>query len=114
MKEYSREQKKKLLLICSILAALSSLILVACLLISCIYDTYLKLILIAIGLVIFIPSTLIALRLEQIAGPYECQNCGNKYTPSYMKFVFSTHLIWDRNLRCPICRKRNWHKKDLL
>lgn len=52
-----------------------------------------------------------ALRIEQIAGYYECRVCGHKYVPSYRAILFATHIGRTRHLKCPKCQKRSWQKK---
>ena len=48
-------------------------------------QTYLRIILIAIGLAIFLVGIFSAIKIEQIAGYYECDKCHHKYIPSFNK-----------------------------
>lgn len=66
-----------------------------------------------IGLVQFIICTLFALRIEQVAGYYECQKCGHRYVPSYMSVNMAMHMGRTRYMKCPHCGKRSWQKKVL-
>ena len=52
-----------------------------------------------------------AIRIEQIAGYYECQKCGHRYVPSYMRVLMSMHSGRTRYMKCPKCEKRSWQKK---
>ena len=52
-----------------------------------------------------------ALRIEQIAGYYECGVCGHKYVPSYKAISFAMHIGRTRYMKCPRCQKRSWQKK---
>ena len=52
-----------------------------------------------------------ALRIEQIAGYYECGVCGHKYVPSYKTVLFAMHIGRTRCMKCPRCQKRSWQKK---
>lgn len=52
-----------------------------------------------------------ALRIEQIAGYYECGACGHKYVPSYKAISFAMHIGRTRYMKCPKCQKRSWQKK---
>lgn len=52
-----------------------------------------------------------ALRIEQIAGYYECGVCGHKYVPSYKAISFAMHIGRTRYMKCPKCQKRSWQKK---
>ena len=52
-----------------------------------------------------------ALRIEQVAGYYECKKCGHKYVPSYKAVNLAMHMGRTRYMRCPKCNKRSWQKK---
>ena len=62
----------------------------------------------------FIPCVVgigFAIRIEQVAGYYECQKCGHRYVPSYMRVLMSMHSGRTRYMKCPKCEKRSWQKK---
>lgn len=69
--------------------------------------------LIGIGTVPFIVGVLIALRIEQTAGYYECRACGHRYVPQYSSVAMAMHVNRTRYMRCPHCGKRSWQKKVL-
>lgn len=52
-----------------------------------------------------------AIRIEQIAGYYECKECGHRYVPSFKNIVMSRHLGRTRFMKCPNCGKKSWQKK---
>ena len=52
-----------------------------------------------------------AMRIEQIAGYYECKHCGHKYVPTQRAMYFAMHLGRTRHMKCPKCGKRSWQKK---
>lgn len=52
-----------------------------------------------------------ALRLEQVAGYYECRCCGHRYVPSYKAVNMAPHMGRTRKMRCPECGKKSWQKK---
>jgi len=70
-------------------------------------------ILIIISSIIFAVGTGLALRIEQIAGYYECQNCHHKYVPTYQNILWAQHMCRSRKLKCPKCGKKTWNKKVL-
>ena len=70
-----------------------------------------RLLIIVIGMVVFLVGVLFALRIEQIAGYYECDSCHHKYIPSYKKMLFAQHAFRSRKMRCPKCGKKTWQKK---
>ena len=54
-----------------------------------------------------------ALRIEQVAGYYECQHCKHKYVPTYKAVNLAMHMGRTRYMRCPACSKKSWQKKVL-
>ena len=52
-----------------------------------------------------------AIRIEQIAGYYECSNCHYKYIPTYKSVLLSMHVNRIRKMKCPNCNKKSWQKK---
>lgn len=69
--------------------------------------------LIAVGFVQFLACGLLATRIEQTAGYYECAKCGHRYVPSYWAVNFAMHVNRTRYMKCPACHKRSWQKKVL-
>lgn len=72
---------------------------------------WLRILLIVIGIIPFIIGICYALRIEQIAGYYECHNCHYKYVPSYQSVFLAMHINRTRKMRCPKCHKKTWQKK---
>lgn len=73
----------------------------------------LRIALIAIGFVLFLAGCYYALRLEQVAGYYECAECGHRYVPTYKAVSMAQHMGRTRYMRCPECEKKSWQKKVL-
>ena len=62
----------------------------------------------------FIPcfvGVFFALKIEQVAGYYECRHCAHKYVPTYRQMNLSMHMGRTRYMRCPKCNKKSWQKK---
>lgn len=62
----------------------------------------------------FIPAVVgfaVALKIEQVAGYYECAKCGHKYVPSYKAVNMAMHMGRTRYMKCPKCRQKSWQKK---
>jgi len=76
-------------------------------------QVWLKITLIIIGVIPFVIGVCYTIRIEQIAGYYECNNCHYKYIPSYSQVLFATHINRTRKMKCPNCNKKTWHKKVL-
>ena len=52
-----------------------------------------------------------ALKIEQIAGYYECKECGHKYVPTFKAVNLAPHMGRTRYMKCPHCGKKSWQKK---
>ena len=76
-------------------------------------QTWIRITLIIIGLVIFIYGASNAIKIEQVAGFYECPKCHHKYIPTYKSVFLSQHIGRTRKMVCPNCGKKSWHKKVL-
>ncbi len=62
----------------------------------------------------FIPAIIgfsFAIKIEQVAGYYECKHCGNKYVPEFNAMAWAPHMARTRFMRCPKCNKKSWQKK---
>ena len=67
--------------------------------------------LIVFGAVVFIVAVLFCIRIEQVAGYYECGKCGHRYIPGFGVMIFAMHMGRTRYMKCPKCGKRSWQKK---
>ena len=70
-------------------------------------------IIIGISSILFLIGMFNALRIEQIAGYYECSNCHHKYVPTYKSVFLAQHINRTRKMKCPKCGKKTWQKKVL-
>ena len=75
--------------------------------------TWLKVVLILIGFITFIIGASYALKIEQVAGYYECAKCGHRHVPKYNSVFFAMHVGRTRYMKCPKCGERSWQKKVL-
>ena len=74
-------------------------------------ETWLKILLLVLGFVVFVVAAFFALKIEQKAGYYECAKCGHKYIPNFLQILFAMHMGRTRYMKCPHCGKRSWNKK---
>ena len=72
-----------------------------------------RILLIIFGSIIFIIGVANAIKIEQIAGYYQCNKCHYKYVPSYKSVLFSMHYGRTRYMKCPKCNEKSWNKKIL-
>ena len=62
----------------------------------------------------FIPAVVgfaFTLKIEQVAGYYECKACGHRYVPTYKAVNRAPHMGRTRKMICPACGKKTWQKK---
>lgn len=76
-------------------------------------ENWLRILLIAVGFVLFIIGCTYALRIEQVAGHYECAGCGHRYVPTYTSVLLAPHINRTRYMRCPKCNQKSWQKKKI-
>lgn len=65
------------------------------------------------ALLAIIVFCLVAIRIEQKAGYYECQNCRHRYVPGYKQVLFAPHTGRTRYMKCPRCGRKSRQKKVL-
>ena len=76
-------------------------------------EKWLRVLLIVIGSIIFAFGTGNAVKIEQVAGYYECPNCNHKYVPTFKSVFWAQHIGRTRKMKCPKCGKKTWQKKVL-
>ena len=109
-----KEKRDKELLILEIfIGVIVSIIMFLCIMIASFVqmEDWIRIVLIVFGIIPFAIGISYAIRIEQIAGYYECSNCNYKYIPTYKSVLFSTHFNRTRKMKCPNCNKKSWHKK---
>lgn len=72
-----------------------------------------KVLIIIGGLVVFFIVCFFLLKIEQVAGYYECQHCHHRYVPTYKQVNLAMHMGRTRYMKCPKCGKKSWQKKVL-
>ena len=110
------ETDKRLLSLEIVIGVISTLVLLAFVLIAAYLQVlkaplWVTAVLIAAGFVQFIVVAAFALRIEQTAGYYKCAKCGHTYVPAYSAVNMAMHLGRTRWMKCPECGKKSWQKK---
>ena len=113
MARQKEEADKRLLNLEWVIGILACIVLFGGLLVSSYVEmkTYLRVIVIAGSVIIFLIAMFYALKIEQVAGYYECKNCGHKYVPEYWTVFFAPHMGRSIYMRCPKCNTKCYHKK---
>ena len=70
-----------------------------------------QILIIMLATILIVIMAFVALRIEQIAGYYECRKCHHKYVPTYSNVLWAMHIGRTRYMKCPECGKRSWQKK---
>ena len=76
-------------------------------------EDWLRITLIVIGMLPLLICTPFLLRIEQVAGYYECQHCGHRHVPTFKAVNMAPHMGRTRYTSCPKCGKKSWQKKVL-
>ena len=72
---------------------------------------WMRIVIIVAALIPCIIGLAYAIKIEQVAGYYQCAECGHKYVPKYSSVLWSMHMGRTRHMRCPKCNKKSWQKK---
>ncbi|MBR4283033.1 MAG: DNA-binding protein, partial [Clostridia bacterium] len=72
---------------------------------------WIRVMLIFIGLIPLLVAVPVLLKIEQVAGYYECKNCGHKYIPTYKAVNMAPHMGRTRYMKCPKCGEKTWQRK---
>ena len=70
-------------------------------------ETWLRISLIVFGFILFWAGCFYALRIEQVAGYYECEHCKHRYVPTYKAVNMAMHMGRTRYMRCHQCGKKS-------
>jgi transcriptional regulator with XRE-family HTH domain/DNA-directed RNA polymerase subunit RPC12/RpoP len=112
----AKEQSDKRLLTMEMFFGISfTIVFVAIILVAALVPIkiWLRVALIVFAFIMFFAGCFMALRIEQVAGYYECKECGHKYVPTYKAVNMAPHMGRTRYMKCPECNKKSWQKKVL-
>lgn len=76
-------------------------------------ENWLRVLLIAIGLVVVCGGIVIACILDREAGAFECLDCNTRFVPDMKSYVMGAHTLTKRKLVCPHCGAHRYCKKVL-
>jgi len=115
LKRENEEQAKRLLAMELVIGYLASAYFIILVFTASLIEmaTFARILLIALGFVLFVIGVGFCILIEQRAGYYECKCCGHKYVPSYKQVLLAMHIGRTRYMRCPECGKRSWQKKAI-
>ena len=104
---------KRLLSLEWVIGALSIIIMIAPVIIASYLsmEDWQRLVLTFSGFIPAIVGFAFAIKIEQVAGYYECKECKHKYVPTYKAVNLAPHMGRTRYMKCPKCGKKSWQKK---
>lgn len=104
---------KQLLRLETVITVLVSVIMLALIMVASFVSMpdWARIVLIVIGIIPFTVGIVFALRIEQTAGYYHCEKCGNRYVPTWKNVIWSVHIGTTRYMRCPKCGEKSWQNK---
>ena len=113
MKKQKEEADKRLLAMEIVIGILSLIILLSLTFVASFFEmeNWIRIVLIISGFISAMIGILFALKIEQVAGYYECRKCHHKYVPTYSSVLWAMHINRTRYLKCPKCNKKSWSKK---
>ena len=76
-------------------------------------ENWLRVLLIAIGLVVVCGGIVIACILDREAGAFKCPDCNTRFVPDMKSYVMGAHTLTKRKLVCPHCGAHRYCKKVL-
>ena len=114
MVEEKERNDKQLLVLEVVIGVLSSLVLFIPVFIGAfapIEKEWVRLLIVFSGFIPALVGFFFALKIEQIAGYYQCKECGHKYVPTCKAVTLAMHMGRTRKMKCPQCGKVTWQKK---
>ena len=115
LKRQKEEADKRLLAMEIVIGVFGSVFLLTMVLIASFVSMpdWLRYVLIGVGAVVLFAMAFIAVKIEQVAGYYECAKCHHKYVPTYAQVNLAMHMGRTRYMKCPKCGQKSWNKKVL-
>ena len=107
------ESDKRLLTIEWVVGILSTIVIIAPIICAGLLpiEDWQRLVLIFSGFIPGLAGFCVTLKIEQVAGYYQCKECGHRYVPSYKAINMAPHMGRTRYMRCPHCDQKSWQKK---
>ncbi len=113
MVKQKEEADKRLLALEWVICILSVIVLLIPIVIVSVMpmEEWQKTVLVFSGLIPSIIGLGFALKIEQVAGYYECKKCGHRYVPTFKAVNLAMHMGRTRYMKCPECHEKSWQKK---
>ncbi len=76
-------------------------------------DTWVRILLIVIAVIVIFGGIAVAAALDMSAGTFECRKCGTRFVPTPGSYIAGLHTITKRKLKCPNCGQTTYCKRRL-
>ena len=76
-------------------------------------ETWTRVILIAIAVIVMAGGIGVAAALEMKSGTFECRHCHTRFVPTAKEYIAGAHSLTTRWLKCPECGKKSFCKRRL-
>lgn len=70
-----------------------------------------KISIVSIASVIFIIGLYFTMQSERTIGYYKCSNCNALFIPNMKEYIFTSHILSTRKLKCPHCGAKKYSRK---
>ena len=74
-------------------------------------ETWQRILLMLSGLIPAVVGLAFCMKIEQVAGYYECKVCGHRYVPTFKAASCAPRMGRTKYMRCPKCNEKSWQKK---
>ena len=115
LKRQKEASDKRLLNMEIVTGVIGTIFFVSAILLAALLDlpAWLRIVIIAISFVLIFVMCFFLVRIEQVAGYYECKHCHHRYVPTYKQVNLAMHMGRTRYMKCPECGKKSWQRKVL-
>ena len=115
MVRQKEESDRQLLMLEWVIGILSCIVLFVPVLIGALVPMkeWLRLVIVFSGFIPAFVGFIFAVKIEQVAGYYECAECSHRYVPTFKAVIFAMHMGRTRYMKCPKCGQTSWQKKVL-
>ena len=115
LKKQKEASDKRLLNMEIVTGVIGTIFFVSAILLAALLDlpTWLRIVIIATSFVLVFVMCFFLVRIEQVAGYYECKHCHHRYVPTYKQANLAMHMGRTRYMKCPKCGKKSWQRKVL-
>ena len=102
---------KKILSVIGLAVSAVSLVICADLAEKGVIDSVLATLLVTVCVVFLVVSICFATKLDYETGVYQCRNCGHIFKPTFKAYIWGSHSMTTRYLKCPKCDEKSWCKR---